>query len=97
MRARAVPMCWPISALIIETVTMPLRSMRYQIVGSNSAAGEVDATSAAVKPGRAKPNRKLVPAAPIKKLRRDIGLGVITGEAITLPMGASHVGRSALD
>src|SRR5262249_36934761 len=87
MRARAVPTCWPISARMIETVTMPLGSTRYQIVGSNSAAGEVEAASVAVKPGRGKPNRTLVPAAPVRKLRR----------ASTLSMCASHFGRSELD
>src|SRR5262249_51122712 len=97
MRARAVPTCWPISARMIETVTMPLRSMRYQIVGSNSAAGEVEAASAAVKPRRGKPNRTLVPAAPIRKLRRDTGFCFITGPASTLSMCASHFGRSQFD
>src|SRR5262244_533824 len=97
MRARAVPTCWPISARMIETVTMPLRSMRYQIVGSNSSAGEVEAASAPVKPGRGKPNRTLVPAAPIRKLRRDTGFCFITGPASTLSMCASHFGRNELD
>src|SRR5262252_1677327 len=102
MRARAVPTCWPISARMIETVTMPLRSRRYQIVGSNSAAGEVEAGSAAVKPGRGKPNRTLVPAAPIRKPRRDTRFCFITGPASTLSMWASsmcasHFGRSELD
>src|SRR5262252_4581039 len=97
MRARAVPICWPISALMIDTVTMPLRSSRYQIVGSNSAAGEVEAASAAVKLGRGKPNRTLVPAAPIRKLRRDTEFCFITGPANTLSMCASHFGRCELD
>src|SRR5215470_6914619 len=97
MRARAVPTCWPISALMIDTVTMPLRSTRYQIVGSNRATGEVEAASAAVKPGRGKPNRTLVPAAPIRKLRRDNGFGFIIGPASTLSMCASHFSRSKLD
>src|SRR5215468_7340213 len=97
MRARAVPTCWPISARMIETVTMPLRSRRYQIVGSNSAAGEVEAGSAAVKPGRGKPNRTLVPAAPIRKPRRDTRFCFVTGPASTLSMCASHFGRSELD
>src|SRR5262249_16292858 len=97
MRARAVPTCWPISARMIETVTMPLRSTRYQIVGSNSAAGEVEAASAAVKPVRGKPNRTLVPAAPIRKLRRDTGLCFITEPASILSMCASHFGRCELD
>src|SRR5271166_1231164 len=97
MRARAVPICWPISALMIETVTMPPRSMRYQIVGSNSVAGEVEAASAAVKPGRGNPNRTLVPAAPVRKLRRDTGFCFATGPASTLSMRASHFGRSELD
>ena len=30
----AVPMCWPISARMMFTVTMPSRSRLYQIVGS---------------------------------------------------------------
>src|SRR6516225_6756808 len=97
MRARAVPTCWPISARMIETVTMPLGSTRYQIVGSNSAAGEAEAASAAVKPGRGKPNRTLVPAAPIRKLRRDTRFCFIAGPASTLSMCASHFGRSELD
>src|SRR5215470_3959369 len=97
MRARAVPTCWPISARMIETVTMPLRSTRYQIVGSNSATGEVEAASAAVRPGRGKPNRTLIPAAPIRKLRRDSGFGFIIGPASTLSMCASHFSRSKLD
>src|SRR5262245_21506156 len=97
MRARAVPTCWPISARMIETVTMPLRSTWYQIVGSNSAAGEVEAASAAIKPGRGKPNRTLVPAAPIRKLRRDTRFCFIIGPASTLFMCASHFGHSELD
>src|SRR6516162_8374966 len=97
MRARAVPTCWPISARMIETVTMPLRSMRYQIVGSNSATGEVEAASAAVKPGRGNPNRMLVPAAPIRKERRDRAFCVTEGLAIISSMHASHFARSELD
>src|SRR5262245_40600255 len=97
MRARAVPICWPISARMIETVTMPLRSTRYHIVGSNSAVGEVEAASAAEKPGRGKPNRTLVPAAPIRKLRRDTRFCFVTGPASTLSMRASHFRRSEFD
>src|SRR5215472_2531682 len=97
MRARAVPICWPISALMIETVTTPLRSMLYQIVGSNSATGDVEAASAAVKPGRRNPNRTLVPAAPIRELRRDTGFCVIAGPASSLCMRASHFGCGELD
>src|SRR5262249_48240177 len=97
MRARAVPTCWTISAGVIDTGTMPLRARLYQIVGSNSAAADVEAGSAAVKPGRGKPNRTLVPAAPIRKPRRDTRFCFVAGPASTLSMCASHFGRSELD
>src|SRR6267378_1869439 len=37
MRASAVPTCWPISARMMLTVTVPLGSIPYQIVGSNKS------------------------------------------------------------
>src|SRR5262249_8665334 len=97
MRARAVPTCWPISARMIETVTMPLRSRRYQIVGSNSAAGEGEAGSAGVKAGGGETKKKLRPAAPLRKPRRDNRFCFVTFPASTLSMWASHFGRSELD
>src|SRR5262249_14221701 len=97
MRARAVPTCWPISARTIETVTMPQRSMRYQIVRTSSAAGEVEAGPSVAKTGLGQPNRSLVRAAPIRKPRRDTRFCFVTGPASTLPMCASHFGRSELD
>ena len=54
------------------TVTMPSRSMLYQMVGSNALV--TGAEAAAAKPSvAAKPKATAVPAAPIRKLRRDSG------------------------
>src|SRR5258708_187881 len=78
MRASAVPTCWPISARMMLTVTTPLRSMPYQIVGSNSSAGVAsaspaaeDGSSTAARPDRLNPSTTPVPIIAIRKPRRD--------------------------
>src|SRR5271154_1525490 len=71
MRARAVPTCWPISARIMLTVTVPLGSIPYQIVGSNkSLALPVDPPTRA-RPERAYPSMTPAPAMAIRKPRRE--------------------------
>src|ERR1700759_973135 len=66
MRAIAVPICWPISALAILIQATPSRSMRNQIVGSNPVGcGAGRANAAGWKPGSAaeRPNPNIAPAA----------------------------------
>src|SRR5271166_171028 len=70
MRARAVPICWPISARMMLTVTMPSRSMLYQMVGSKAVGTAATAESVAAS-ADAKPNANPAPAMPIRKARRD--------------------------
>src|ERR1043166_8524578 len=71
MRAMAVPMCWPISARVMFTVTTPSRSTVYQIVGSKG----FDPDSCARPSPGAKPNVTAAPAKPIRKSRRESALG----------------------
>ena len=68
MRPSAVPTCCPISARIILIVTVPLGSMPYQMVGSNS--------SPALRAGPARlergyPSITPAPIIVIRKPRRD--------------------------
>src|SRR5271169_270741 len=70
MRASAVPTCCPISARMMLTVTMPSRSMLYQIVGSNALCVGTDVAATSPSVG-AKPKTTTVPTAPIRKPRRD--------------------------
>ncbi|PMQ09618.1 hypothetical protein JaAD80_25820 [Janthinobacterium sp. AD80] len=51
MRARAVPICWPISALAIFTVTMPSRPISNQMLGSNTGTAGVAASVGSALPG----------------------------------------------
>jgi hypothetical protein len=60
-------MCWPISARVMFTVTMPLRSKLYQIVGSK----RLDPDSSAVPSPGAKPNVTAAPAKQTRKARRE--------------------------
>src|SRR5690242_11860729 len=66
MRASAVPICCPISARMMLTVTAPSRSMLYQMVGWKPSC-----TVSAVAPRRTNPNIRLAPAMPTRKPRRD--------------------------
>jgi hypothetical protein len=52
------------------TVTMPLPSMLYQIVGSKG----LDPDSSAVPPRSEKPNVTAAPAKPTRKVRRESAL-----------------------
>src|SRR5215475_716693 len=70
MRAMAVPMCWPISARMMLTVTMPLRSRLYQIVGSKGS----DPCSSAAPSFGVNPKVTAAPANPTRKLRRESAL-----------------------
>jgi hypothetical protein len=63
-------MCWPISARVMFTVTMPLRSTLYQMVGSKV----LDANSSAMPPRSEKPNVAAAPAKPTRKVRRESAL-----------------------
>ena len=64
MRANAVPTCWPISARITLTVTMPALSIWYQMVGSKSP----DCTAAAglSTPNASRENAKTRPVEPAR-------------------------------
>src|SRR5262249_29541876 len=90
MRAMAVPMCWPISARIVFTVTMPSLSRLYQIVGSKA----LDPDSPAVISPGAKPNVTVAPARPTRKPRRES-----VNFCSSLPIGGnlSGFGRSLFD
>src|ERR1700722_15921094 len=70
VRASAVPICCPISARMVLTVTMPSRSILYQMLGSNAPPGDAGIASAKTFIG-AKPKATPVPATLIRKLRRD--------------------------
>src|SRR5262249_31677966 len=70
MRAMAVPMCWPISARMMFTVTIPSRSRLYQIVGSKGS----DPCSSAAPSFGVNPKVTAAPAKPTRKLRRESAL-----------------------
>jgi 4-hydroxythreonine-4-phosphate dehydrogenase len=70
MRATAVPICWPISAWVMFTVTIPSRSTLYQIVGSKRS----DPDPCAAPSFGAKPNVTAAPARPTRKPRRESAL-----------------------
>src|SRR5215510_15242513 len=70
MRAIAVPMCWPISARMMFTVTIPSRSRLYQIVGSKGS----DPCSSAAPSFGVNPKVTAAPAKPTRKLRRESAL-----------------------
>src|ERR1700730_4635274 len=78
MRASAVPICCPISARMMLMVTMPSRSMLYQIVGSK-VLGAAGAAPFAHESVRSKPNMSAAPVIPMRKRRRDgtcLGLSI---------------------
>src|SRR5271165_1088818 len=96
MRARAVPICWPISARMMLTVTMPSRSMLYQMVGSN-AVGAAAAESVAAS-ADAKPNANPAPAMPIRKARRDgENVSVKRWRSLVIAGAPSELGCRLLD
>src|ERR1700678_4032559 len=75
MRARAVPTCWPISARIMLTVTAPLGSIPYQIVGSNKSLALPVGPPTRARPERAYPSMTPAPAIAIRKPRRETSVG----------------------
>ena len=97
MRASDVPTCWPISARMTLTVTMPLPSIEYHCVGSNGVTLEASAVfvSHAVRKEKATP----VPAAATRKPRRlkprVLKIGVLTG--VSMVSAFLHFGGSLAD
>src|SRR6202047_1435948 len=98
IRASAVPICCPISARTTLTVTIPSRSMLYQILGSNVLGGDAGITSASASTG-AKPKATLAPATPIRKERRDSQRASSAARCWSLAIGEllPQVGSSLFD
>src|SRR6266478_4787463 len=98
MRASAVPTCCPNSARIMLTVTAPLRSMPYQIVGSNSSPAlrcpsDPEArNSTAARPDRAYPSMTPAPIIAIRKPRREGWYVVLIpcGDNLSTGRSSSH-------
>src|ERR1700722_4816695 len=98
MRASAVPICCPISARMTLTVTMPSRSILYQMLGSNALCGDTGIASASASTG-AKPKATLAPATPIRKERRDSERASSAARCWSLAIGEllPHFGSSLFD
>src|SRR5579863_6120286 len=98
IRASEVPTCCPISARMMLIVTSPLRSMPYQIVGSNSSPalpgclGCERIKSGMDKPDRAYPSMTPAPISVIRNLRRDGSTPdlIPCGDRLSMRVSFSH-------